>query len=57
MLVKATKDGETRVFKNGYICAESLGCTHVHVYKCLNGAGSARRCKGWTLEWIETPQA
>ena len=42
-VIRASKDGAVRFFKNGYEAARGIGCSHVLVYNCLNGAGSARR--------------
>lgn len=56
-IIKATKDDEVQFFKNGYEAARFIGCSHVLVYNCLNGRLSAKRAKGWTLEWIDVKNA
>lgn len=52
-IIKATKDKETLFFKNGYACAKALGCTPVLVYNAINNKLSARKAKGWNLEWVD----
>lgn len=53
-IIRASKNGEKdRFFKNGITAAEQLGCSHVLVYNCLNGRLSAKRARGWTLEWAD----
>lgn len=52
-IVKATKNGETRYFKNGALCARELGCTRTLVYNAINHNGSAKKAKGWTLEYVQ----
>ena len=51
-IIKATKDNEVKYFKNGYVCAEELECSHVLVYNALNNKLSAKKAKGWSLEWV-----
>lgn len=47
------KEGTEQIWVSAHACARDLGCSHVLVLNCLNHKLSARRAKGWTLEWIE----
>lgn len=51
-IIKATKDGQCKYFKNGKACANGLCVSSTLVYNCLTGNGCCCRAKGWTLKWI-----
>ena len=51
-IVKATKDGEERIFKNVYQCCRELGFSHVLGYRVINKSDYAKTAKGWTLEYV-----
>lgn len=53
MRVRGVKDGQTKEWDNARRCCNDLGCSHVLVLNVLNHKLSAKRAKGWTLEWIE----
>lgn len=51
-IVKATKDGEERLFKNVNQCCRELGFSHVLGYRVINKSDYAKTAKGWTLEYV-----
>lgn len=51
-IVRATKDGEERLFKNVNQCCEELGFSHVLGYRVINKSDYAKRAKGWVLEYV-----
>lgn len=51
-IVKATKDGEERLFKNVYQCCRELGFSHVLGYRVINKSDYAKTAKGWALEYV-----
>ena len=50
-VLKATREGATRYFRNGIEAARILGCSHVLVYNAIRGK-FVNKAKGWKLEWI-----
>lgn len=53
MVVRGTKDGRTRFWKNGGDCARDLKRTPSMIYNTLGRRSSALRCAGWTLDWVD----
>lgn len=51
-IVKANKDGQELLFKNGMEAARELGVSHVLVYRILNKSDYAKTAKGWVLEYV-----
>ena len=51
-VIKAEKDGIVRYFKNGKHASVQLNCSHVLIYNAINHRSSAKRAKGWTLQWV-----
>lgn len=53
-VVKAVskQTGEIKYFANGRQCAQSLGCSNVSVYNCLNPNHYGSSVKGWLLTWV-----
>ena len=51
-IIRATKDGQEILFKNGMVASRELGCSHVLIYRCLNPEDYATTAKGWKLEWV-----
>lgn len=51
-IVKATKNGEERLFKNVMQCCQELGFSHVLGYRVINRTDYAKTAKGWKLEFV-----
>lgn len=51
-IVRATKNGEERLFKNVSQCCKELGFSHVLGYRVINKSDYAKTAKGWVLEYV-----
>lgn len=55
--VRGKKDGEFREWATQKACADDLGVSRPFVTNAVNGRGSAKKVKGWTLWRKEEPLA